>query len=76
MSRVREPGSPVQIGPEAPAPPRVFVGSSGSSWVELVVPLRARRQAVASSSTSRLRVRLGSTGTPGPIVVVMVAFLT
>jgi hypothetical protein len=39
-------------------------------------PSGPRGQAWFSSSTSRLRVRFGSTGTPGPIVVVMVAFLT
>ena len=36
-----------------------------------------RRQAeTASSSTVRLRVRFGSTGMPGPIVVATVAFFT
>lgn len=33
-----------------------------------------RGQAVASSSTSRLRVRVKSSGMPGPMVVLIVAF--
>ena len=42
-------------------------GVAGSSRVEL-------GQAVASSSTSRLRVRVKSSGMPGPMVVLIVAF--
>jgi hypothetical protein len=54
-------------GPDTTKPPaREAPGASG----EVV------RQTDAVSSTSRLRVRFGSTGMPGPMVVEIVTFFT
>lgn len=54
-------------GRQAGREPATPGGVAGSSRVE-------RGQAVASSSTSRLRVRVKSSGMPGPMVVLIVAF--
>jgi TM2 domain-containing membrane protein YozV len=52
---------------DATGPPRCRVAAGG--------PVDVRTCQAFSSSTRRSRVRLGSTGMPGPIVVAMVDFL-
>ena len=53
---------------------RVGAAESKSARADPVVQV-GQRAAQASSSTVRLRVRLGSTGTPGPMVAEMLAVL-
>lgn len=75
--RVDEDGAPVRMDSRnepAPTAPRSSGGRFHSTRARQG-PGRRSQTAAGSSSTRRLRVRLESSGMPGPIVVVRVAFL-